>query len=220
MSEINNMNSNNKLVDDKRRSFTKAGIAAPVIMTLASRPVFGAQCMSAMMSGNLSNHEHDSECAGGMSPIALAEPRSIPVWEQAGFHYGNISTSKKRVINTLESKKRQLREEKIGEDAIGQEQGWEKYVGGTGYNEAGFTGNEDRSLREILNSTDASDSDMQIYITGLLNASYYEAQKRDSISNESYMFSVEEFWQIYNGTLSIPGNISLKDLIISGYTNG
>ncbi len=54
-------------VDKKRRSFAKAGISAPVIMTLASRPVFGAQCMSNMMSGNLS-HPDRGECDFGNSP--------------------------------------------------------------------------------------------------------------------------------------------------------
>ncbi|MDO8843392.1 hypothetical protein [Methylicorpusculum sp.] len=41
-------------VDKKRRSFTKAGLATPVIATLASRPVFGAQCLSQQLSGNMS----------------------------------------------------------------------------------------------------------------------------------------------------------------------
>lgn len=41
-------------IDKKRRFIGKAGLVTPVIATLASRPVFGAQCLSQQLSGNMS----------------------------------------------------------------------------------------------------------------------------------------------------------------------
>ncbi len=51
---------------DSRRRFLKgASIAAPVIMTVASRPVLANHCtVSGTLSGNLSNPDDDHYCAG------------------------------------------------------------------------------------------------------------------------------------------------------------
>ena len=56
-------------VSEKRRSLIKGiGIATPLIMTVASRPVLGAQCTpSAWVSGNLSDNHTELSC-GGRSP--------------------------------------------------------------------------------------------------------------------------------------------------------
>jgi len=96
-------------VDKKRRSFTKAGITAPVIMTLANRPAFGAQCLSNILSGNLSNPGAGS-CWGGNSPGGWGNPggqigsldaswSTVKAWEMAGFNYSEPcpeSKSKRR----------------------------------------------------------------------------------------------------------------------------
>ena len=52
-----------KKSDNSRRSFLrKASIGAPVVMASSATPAWAtAKCMSAMMSGNLSNHEHTCE---------------------------------------------------------------------------------------------------------------------------------------------------------------
>ena len=42
-------------VNEERRRLAKFAVGAPVLVTLASRPVFGAQCLSNMLSGNLSD---------------------------------------------------------------------------------------------------------------------------------------------------------------------
>lgn len=53
-------------MDEGRRRIAKAGLLAPVIMTLASRPSWGANCtVSGMYSGNLSNPTDSCE---GNSP--------------------------------------------------------------------------------------------------------------------------------------------------------
>jgi len=58
-------------VDKSKRKFSKAGLAAPVIMTLASKPVWARDInctYSGSMSGNMSQVD-DQECAGeGLSP--------------------------------------------------------------------------------------------------------------------------------------------------------
>ena len=55
----------------KRRRFIKgASLAAPVVLTLANRPVFGAaQCFSQQMSGNMS-HIGEGSCELGKNPSA------------------------------------------------------------------------------------------------------------------------------------------------------
>jgi hypothetical protein len=79
---------------------------------------------------------------------------------------------------------------------------------------------EDRSLREVLNRPEGLGLDAPIHIAGLINAKYYDALNSSGTSAENYMFSEAEFWQLYNGMLTIPesANMNLKDLIVSGYS--
>lgn len=54
--------------EHRRRILKGAAVATPLMMTVASRPVLGAQCTpSAWVSGNLSNPNNNREC-GGRSP--------------------------------------------------------------------------------------------------------------------------------------------------------
>jgi hypothetical protein len=62
-----------KDVDQSRRKLAKIGATAPVIMTLASKPVFGAQCLSQMMSGNTSP-QGPGTCVYGWSPGGWRNP--------------------------------------------------------------------------------------------------------------------------------------------------
>lgn len=51
--------------DSGRRRFTRAGMVAPALLTLTSRPVWGWQCtMSAMLSGNASGQMDITQCEG------------------------------------------------------------------------------------------------------------------------------------------------------------
>ncbi|MCW8832338.1 MAG: hypothetical protein OQK09_04095 [Colwellia sp.] len=51
-----------------RRSFLKkAAIGAPVVIASSTKPAWGAACMSGLMSGNVSNHEHTCDLQGGLS---------------------------------------------------------------------------------------------------------------------------------------------------------
>lgn len=60
-------NAQDFVVSERRRRLAKLGFGAPVLMTLASRPVLAGQCLSNMMSGNLSNPTRGN-CAKGSSP--------------------------------------------------------------------------------------------------------------------------------------------------------
>ncbi len=65
-----------ELVDQGRRGFTRLGAGAPVLMTLASQPVFGINCLSNAMSGNLSDPNRGF-CIKGSSVGMVA---SWPTW--------------------------------------------------------------------------------------------------------------------------------------------
>ena len=65
-------------------------------------------------------------------------------------------------------------------------------------------------LRQILNEDSGS---VQFHlIAGLLNASYFDKNDAD------YFLTVQQFWDLYDGTLEIPNAYSsLKDMISANY---
>ncbi len=78
---------NAESIDKKRRSLTKTGVAAPVIMTLASKSALGAgptRCsVSGMMSGNAS-HPDEGVCEGCTPGYWKNHPESWPGNPTAG----------------------------------------------------------------------------------------------------------------------------------------
>jgi hypothetical protein len=143
---------------NKRRRFIKgAGIAAPVIMTLASRPVFGgALCMSQMMSGNIS-HAVNGSCAFGNSPGGWKTPvgrtvlgvpfvsadRTTTVVNNVTYYIYKWAGGK-FVYGLLPIKK------------PGNSKQWSAYSGGSTYADAFGTGST-MSMREILNKQPGSE---------------------------------------------------------------
>ena len=82
---------------EKRRRFIKgAGIAAPVILTLSSPSVFGALCLSQIMSGNES-HVGTGNCTSGHTPLwwsnfTTANLSAITAaWNATPYKFGNKS---------------------------------------------------------------------------------------------------------------------------------
>lgn len=79
-----------------RRKLTGIGLGVPVILTLASRSVLAAQCMSNILSGNLSDPDRDSNCSLGWSPGGWGQPgggigrysTTSGAWTAIGFQYG------------------------------------------------------------------------------------------------------------------------------------
>ena len=81
----------------RRRQLSKLGLGAPVLATLASRPVFAGQCLSNMMSGNLSNPNRGN-CAKGWSPGGWGQPggnvhtySTIGAWTAIGLNYNTAT---------------------------------------------------------------------------------------------------------------------------------
>ncbi len=87
-------------ISTARRRFSRLGIGtAPIVISLVSKPVLGAQCLSNMLSGNLSDPNR-GHCSKGASPGAWGNPgggingvRDALAWAQAGYVYGNYKES-------------------------------------------------------------------------------------------------------------------------------
>jgi len=73
--------------EHRRRILKGAAVVTPLMMTVASRPVLGAQCTpSAWVSGNLSDHGKDRLSCGGYSPgYWKTNPHR---WQGTGFSPG------------------------------------------------------------------------------------------------------------------------------------
>ena len=90
----------NSGISGSRRRFSRLGLgAAPIVISLVSKPVLGAQCLSNMLSGNLSDPNRGN-CSKGWSPGGWGRPggtiRGIPdaqAWALAGYAYGNYKPS-------------------------------------------------------------------------------------------------------------------------------
>ena len=81
----------------RRRHLAKLGLGAPVLATLASRPVFAGQCLSNMMSGNLSSPNRGN-CSKGWSPGGWGQPggnvhtySTIGAWTAIGLDYNTAT---------------------------------------------------------------------------------------------------------------------------------
>jgi len=87
-------------VDRGRRRLGRAALAAPVIASLASRNALaGGNCLSNMLSGNLSDPNR-GQCSKGWSPGGWGQPggnvgsfSTIGAWQTAGFSYGTYDTA-------------------------------------------------------------------------------------------------------------------------------
>ena len=167
-------------VDPSRRKLAKIGAAAPVIMTLASQPVFGAQCLSQMMSGNASHQ--DGSCSLGWSPGGWKNAvgtingiGTIAAWVAAGFAYSD------------------------GLPPSGAGAPCSQYTGGTPFNDVstGFGGSDSRSMREIL-CTD-SGTEQWHCIAALLNA---------SSPSFNYVLTKAQVLGLCDGSIPLPAGYS------------
>jgi hypothetical protein len=143
--EIKNQgNTKEKAAVDKRRRFIKgAGIAAPVVLTLSSPSVFGALCLSQIMSGNES-HIGADKCTLGQNPAYWSDPANKQ-WPSPYAYSDNANT---KMATQLQSS-------------------CSSYSGGTTFSEA-FGGRDIRPMREIL--CENPDSSESRFVAALLNA--------------------------------------------------
>jgi len=81
-----------------RRAIARIGVGAPILMTLASRPALAGQCLSNMLSGNLSSPDK-GHCSKGWSPGGWGQPggtihiySTLDAWTLAGYSYGTLKS--------------------------------------------------------------------------------------------------------------------------------
>ena len=91
----NSMKKTTQTSSNRRSFLKKAAIGAPVIIVSSAKPAWGANCLSGMMSGNLSNHTHVCAVRGGKS----AQYWSTRVYSGAdptnlGKYYYNVGSAK------------------------------------------------------------------------------------------------------------------------------
>ncbi len=157
--------------DQSRRSFSRRlGVTAPVLMTLASRPAFGGNCLSNMLSGNLSDPDR-GECGPGWGPSSWVDPNgtingmpTISAWQAAGYHYGTDPAVEPNLAPaSCKDTSGQLLATASQDPAC--------YIGGTTLSEtplASCYGAETRSMRQIL--LEDTGSPAWYCIAALLNA--------------------------------------------------
>jgi hypothetical protein len=201
-------NTPHQQVDKSRRRFTKTGAATPILMTLASQPAFGwgggMQCMSNMMSGNLSDPNR-GDCDLGWSPGGWCNPvgkvnnmDTIWAWNSAGFDYGVYDPAGTGCHPPNDNKP-------------------DCYSGGStisdmpaGINADGFAG--DTPLREIICQTAGGGSDTRHCITAYLNA---------SLPGIDYVLTKAQVIGLCNGTIPVPpgdNSVSLKSFLDGTWT--
>ena len=170
----------------KRRFFIKGigGAITPVVLTIASPPIFGqAMCLSQQMSGNLSAHV--TSCVLGYSPGFWKQPQHSAKWTEAGFDYGRYNNKKKvyeggTLCNAVE--------------AFGPGRS-------VCQNPIVPFGGEPYPMREWLNShsignppTNPSGGDLWHLIAALLNSKYVK----------NYVLSTDQVKGLYSGEIPIP----------------
>jgi hypothetical protein len=162
--------------DKRRRRFLKgATAAAPVIMTIASRPAFGVvtgmECFSSTLSGNLS-HPEKFECAAGFSPGAWKNKPCLwdgtaSGWSDTGYDYGTCTNPK---------------------TPGGPCTKCDEYTGGSTVADA-FGGSDSRPMRQVL--CEDNGSLLWHLIAALLN----------SLAIPEYVFRTDQVIDIYHGVL-------------------
>lgn len=184
-------------VDVSRRHFSRLGAVTPVLLTLASRPVFGANCLSNMMSGNLSDPDR-GQCSLGWSPGGWKNPNgqingmpTITAWQAAGYYYGELDGNNDRKCVKRNGKIKNKRE---------------CYSGGSVYGDTPLPGNDSRTLIEILGTNDIK----KHYIAALLNASLSQSD-----SGFNYILTVDQVIGLCNRTIPVPGGLSLRGFLDS-----
>ena len=213
MSELNKKSTEDQKpspqqVDKGRRRFSKTGAVTPILMTLASQPAFGwgggMQCLSNMMSGNLSDPNRGN-CDLGWSPGGWCNPvgqvnnmDTILAWSSAGFDYGSFYSDVPvpKPVACTGGQKRNKQECYVGGSTISNMP--------AGINADGFPG--DTPLRAIICQTQGGGSDTRHCITAYLNA---------SLPGINYILTQQQVIDLCNGTIPVPGGISLRAFLDS-----
>ena len=214
MSELNKKpteEQNVSNVDKSRRRFTKAGAATPILLTLASQPAFGwgnggMQCMSNMMSGNLSDPNRGN-CELGWSPGGWCNVGgkvngmdTIWAWTDAGYNYGvffkDTMPPSPKPAGCTGGQKRGKSICYVGGSTIGDMP--------SAINADGFA--SDTPLRDIVCKTGVAKgeaTDTRHCVVAYLNA---------SLSMLNYILTKQQVIDLCNGG-PVPGGLPLRDFL-------
>lgn len=185
----------NSNIDISRRQFSRLGAVSPVLLTLASKPVFGGNCLSNMMSGNLSDPDRGN-CSPGWSPGGWRKPvgqingiNTLDAWTETGYTMGTLTD------DDLHCEPGGTGFKIPGSGGC--------YINGTTYNDTPLPGGDSRTLLEILWTNDHK----KFYITAYLNALLSQAS-----GNFNYVLTPQQVINVINNpSLVQPMYASAKD---------
>lgn len=178
-----------------RRKIARLGIGAPLVLTLASRSVLANQCLSNMLSGNLSDPTRDSICHKGWSPGGWGQPggmigsyTTLGAWQAIGYKYGDLKS------NCLANQSSCY----TGGTTMGQLPAW--------LNKNGVLST--KRVADIMNDQSTYNP------TRNLICAYFNARLSEvSGGSFKYIMTVAQLQQLAGGTLLPPGGLSLNDFL-------
>lgn len=190
--------------DKTRRKLTLTGLGAPILMTLVSKPALAGNCLSNMMSGNLSDPDRGL-CSSGWSPGGWGNPggtvgsySTLDAWKAIGYHYGD----------------------KPNGQGVGNPHG---YVGGTTFDEKDQTDEAFNdspflrpagwdvgiTMREVVR--EKNNSIERTYLVAWLNAKLGQVDP-----NFTYVLTPDQVLGLIDGTIELPpGYNDLKEFFHS-----
>lgn len=181
-----------------RRKIARLG--APLLLTLASRSVLANQCLSNMLSGNLSDPNRDSICQKGWSPGGWGQPGgnissySTPgAWQAIGYSYGTMTKCDPSKNSSYSQSSCYT-----GGTTMGQLPSW--------LNKNGIPSNT--RVADVLN-------DQSTYKpTRNLVCAYFNASL-SAVSGGSfkYVMTVAQLEDLAGSTQPLPGGLSLNDFL-------
>lgn len=190
------------IVNDGRRKMARLGIGAPLVLTLASRSVLANQCLSNMLSGNLSDPTRNSICQKGWSPGGWGQPggkigpySTLGAWKAIGYDYGTFKSScSPNEINKASC-----------------------YKDGTKMPSLPSYLNKDNvpsttRVADVLNNNSAYN------LTRHLICAYFNAKLGELGGTFKYIMTVAQVQQLADGTLIPPGGMSISDFLDSTWT--
>lgn len=177
------------LVSASRRRLAKLGLGAPVLITLASRPVLAGQCLSNMMSGNLSDPNRGN-CSLGRSPGGWGQPggeilgySTTGAWTKAGYNFGTFNADNCPNVNNPKETRYECYAEGTLLSTLPGALIKESFPVGT----------------TMLQAVNASGTFTRHFVTAYLNASLSEAD-----ANFQYILTKQQVLDLATGTLTIP----------------
>ncbi|MCG2577775.1 hypothetical protein LZ012_12295 [Dechloromonas sp. XY25] len=179
-----------------RRKIARLGVGAPLVLTLASRSVLANQCLSNMLSGNLSDPTRDSICQKGWSPGGWGQPggmigsyTTLGAWQAIGYNYGTLKPN-------------------CSASQVSCYTGGTKMSGLPSWlNKDGVAGST-RVVDVLLNNSAYN-------VTRHLICAYFNAKLGELGGSFHYVMTVAQLQQLASGALLPPGGMSISAFLDS-----